>query len=144
VENGVHVDVAVPRGSEPIAFSFPLRLNGSQGVWLFPFARETTVALESEWPNPSFQGSWLPVEREITREGFKATWRVPYLGRNYPQVWTDSDVLMQSPPQLRVLPVPPSMPIACPRGIKWQDSCTVTFAATGPSVLTRLRVHLSI
>ncbi|HEX4999946.1 MAG TPA: cell envelope integrity protein CreD, partial [Terriglobia bacterium] len=60
----------------------------SSGVYLVPFAEETTVHLTSNSPNPSFQGSWLPTDRNVSdKEGFDATWKVSYLGRNYPQSW---------------------------------------------------------
>ena len=29
----------------------------------------------------------MPVERSVGPEGFSATWRIPHLGRNYPQSW---------------------------------------------------------
>ena len=67
-------------------FSFELALNGSSGVYLVPFAEQTTVQL-LRFAAPEFQGSWLPTERSVSQEGFDATWKVSYLGRNYPQSW---------------------------------------------------------
>jgi inner membrane protein len=91
--NGIHVDVSIsPGGAAAIPFAFPLRLNGSGGVWLAPTARDTEVTLASSWPSPSFQGNWLPTERDVGKAGFTSTWRIPYLGRNYPQVWTHLNV----------------------------------------------------
>lgn len=145
-QNGIHVDVAVPRGTAPIPFSFPLRLHGSQGVWLVPFARETTATLESAWPNPSFQGSWLPVEREITDSGFKATWRIPYLGRNYPQMWTQSEApteaVAASSFGVRLVPAVDAHRMS-ERSIKYAGLFVLlTFAAIWiVEVLARLRVH---
>jgi inner membrane protein len=46
------------------------------------------VKIISDWPHPSFQGSVLPSERTITDSGFEASWSVPNLARNYPQLWT--------------------------------------------------------
>jgi inner membrane protein len=85
---GIHAPLAgVPRAST-FDFSFPLVLNGSVGAYFVPFGRETSVSLKSNWPDPSFQGNWLPSKRSVTAAGFEASWSIPFLGRNYPQGWT--------------------------------------------------------
>lgn len=85
---GIHAPVTMTATSTGAAFSFDLALNGSTGIYVVPFAEETTVQLNSNSPNPSFQGSWLPTNRNVSdKEGFDATWKVSYLGRNYPQSW---------------------------------------------------------
>jgi inner membrane protein len=84
---GIHALVDVPAGEQRIAFSFPLALNGSRAVYFSPFGRTTEVELASNYPHPSFQGNWLPVERTVSGDSFRAKWSIPYLGRNYPQAW---------------------------------------------------------
>ena len=84
---GIHAPISVTASNVAAPFSFELALNGSSGVYLVPFAEQTTVQLTSNSPHPSFQGSWLPTERSVSDEGFDATWEVSYLGRNYPQSW---------------------------------------------------------
>lgn len=84
---GIHAPVVVSPEGTGAPFSFTLSLNGSSGVFLAPFAEETMVQLTSNSPNPSFQGSWLPTDRNVSDQGFDATWKVSYLGRNYPQSW---------------------------------------------------------
>jgi inner membrane protein len=85
---GIHAPIAVTAANVAAPFSFELALNGSSGVYLVPFAEETTVQLTSNSPHPSFQGSWLPTDRSVSdQDGFDATWKVSYLGRNYPQSW---------------------------------------------------------
>ncbi len=86
--SGVHAPVAVTLADTGFKFSFPLALNGSLAVYFVPFAENTSVQLVSNSRNPDFQGSWLPVERTISPNGFDATWRISYLGRNYAQSWT--------------------------------------------------------
>lgn len=66
-------------------FSFNLNINGSRNLQFLPFGKETNVELKSNWNNPSFEGSFLPDEREITNNGFVAKWKVLQLNRNYPQ-----------------------------------------------------------
>ena len=84
---GIHAVVGLADGVQRVQFSFPLSLNGSLGVYLAPFAQNTTVELQSNYGHPSFQGNWLPVERSVSDAAFKAKWSIPFLGRNYPQAW---------------------------------------------------------
>jgi inner membrane protein len=85
---GVHARVGVPDEGDPIAFSFPLALNGSRAISFAPFGQTTVVELESNYPHPSFQGNWLPSERTVTDASFTAKWSIPFLGRNFPQAWS--------------------------------------------------------
>jgi inner membrane protein len=69
-------------------FDITLRLKGSEGIYFSPVGKTTRVTLTSPWNAPSFQGNFLPSEREISEEGFSASWVVTHLNRNFPQVWT--------------------------------------------------------
>ena len=71
-----------------VTFSIPLDFNGSDGVFFAPFGVQNEVTLKSNWPDPAFRGSFLPAERSVRPDGFDATWRVSYYGRDYPQSWT--------------------------------------------------------
>lgn len=84
---GIHAVVGVADAKEQFAFSFPLSLNGSGGVYLTPFGKNTVVGLQSNYGSPSFQGNWLPSDRTVTNAGFQSRWSIPFLGRNYPQAW---------------------------------------------------------
>ncbi len=69
-------------------FTLALNINGSQGFFFSPFGKTTDVNIVSDWPHPSFRGNVLPDEHQVAKDGFKATWSVPHLARNYPQLWT--------------------------------------------------------
>ncbi len=84
---GIHAVVGLAEAKQRFKFSFPLSLNGSRGVYLTPFGKNTVVGLQSNYGSPSFQGNWLPSERTVTSAGFQARWSIPFLGRNYPQAW---------------------------------------------------------
>jgi len=68
-------------------YSFDINLKGSKELNFIPLGKETNVKLTSNWNNPSFDGAFLPDEREITNNGFSAKWNVLYLNRDYPQKW---------------------------------------------------------
>src|SRR5262245_4685786 len=93
--NGIHADVAANPTTSRFAFSFPLAVNGSVSAAFAPFAETTTVELRSNSPHPNFQGAWLPIERNISADGFTARWSVPSLGRAYPQAWTSTSSLKE-------------------------------------------------
>ena len=74
-------------GTSPYSFSFDLQLQGSQFLGFIPLGKETDVNLRSNWADPSFSGSFLPDTREVTKDGFTASYKILELNRNYPQFW---------------------------------------------------------
>jgi inner membrane protein len=79
------------RESETIPFRLELTLNGSGAIRFAPVGAQNAVKLSSPWPDPSFQGAFLPSERKVTHDGFEAAWQVSCYGRDYAQQWTDQD-----------------------------------------------------
>lgn len=67
-----------------------LVLNGSSGLQIAPIGIQNNVALNSSWQDPSFNGAFLPMQRELSEQGFKAQWQISYYGRNYPQLWSET------------------------------------------------------
>ncbi len=68
------------------AFALEIGVNGAETFAVAATGRTTRFSLSSDWPDPSFFGTFLPDEREITEEGFSASWTVPHLARSLPQV----------------------------------------------------------
>ncbi len=62
-----------------LEFQLDYDLAGTGAIGWTPLADETIVTLESSWPHPSFGGSFLPRTRQVTSQGFEATWSVPSL-----------------------------------------------------------------
>ncbi len=60
----------------PIATDFAYAFRGNGWLTLAPRAGDTTWTARSSWPNPSFQGGFLPATRQIDAKGFTATYRV--------------------------------------------------------------------
>ena len=85
---GVHAPVKLAAG-EGKEFALELGLNGSGALRVLPLGRQTDVKLVSTWADPSFDGAYLPAEREVGPAGFSAAWRVSYYGRSFPQQWTE-------------------------------------------------------
>ena len=73
--------------SDRIAFEFDLTLAGTQVLDFLPLARVTDVSMRSPWPNPSFDGAFLPDKRSIDASGFESHWQVLDLNRPFGQRW---------------------------------------------------------
>lgn len=56
-----------------------LELVGTERLSIVPLGGNTTVEMTSSWPHPSFAGRFLPSEREVTKNGFTARWRLSSL-----------------------------------------------------------------
>jgi len=85
------VTIALPDLSEltesTFDFGMDINLQGSQNISFTPLGKTTDIKISSEWPDPSFNGSFLPDDREVSESGFSAQWKVLQLNRNYPQSW---------------------------------------------------------
>lgn len=67
-------------------FTINLNLRGSKELGFLPLGEQTKVTLTSNWDEPSFVGSFLPENHEISDSNFTANWHVSSLNRNYPQI----------------------------------------------------------
>jgi inner membrane protein len=83
--NGVHAPL--PNldsvNGQRLDFAFALKLQGTEQLAVTPVGRETLVLLHSDWPHPSFVGAFLPVQREVSDKGFKATWQTSFFATNF-------------------------------------------------------------
>lgn len=66
-------------------------LAGTRSLGLLPTARQTTANLAATWPDPGFDGAFLPVSREVGGQGFSAQWKVLDFNRRIPQHWREGD-----------------------------------------------------
>ena len=80
---------------QPIEFSVKLKLAGTQSLQLLPLARTTEVAMHAPWPDPSFIGAALPLERTVNAQGFSARWHMLDLNRKFGQSWHASDARIE-------------------------------------------------
>lgn len=68
-----------------VSFALHLKINGSKQLRFVPIGKETQVQLSSNWNSPSFNGQFLPEEKEITTDGFRAKWTILDLNRDFEQ-----------------------------------------------------------
>ncbi len=81
---GVHAELPElnPLNTIHLSYEVRLRLMGTSRLEIAPLAEETHVHMQSDWPHPSFQGQYLPVEHHISDQGFEAHWRTTYFSTN--------------------------------------------------------------
>jgi inner membrane protein len=58
-----------------------LRFSGAQRIAVLAYGKATQLRVEGDWPNPGFDGGFLPVKRNVTKSGFEAQWSVPFIAR---------------------------------------------------------------
>jgi inner membrane protein len=77
--------------TEQIPFSFTMTLAGTERFAVLPLARETDLHAESAWPDPGFDGGFLPATRRVDANGFEAEWQVLDLNRALAQRWREGE-----------------------------------------------------
>lgn len=78
-------------------FSFDLDLRGSSELNFMHIGKATSVKVEGAWNDPSFTGRYLPEQPEISKDGFSATWKMPYFNRPFPQQWVEENTILHKP-----------------------------------------------
>lgn len=135
------VPAAVVDAAGPVRVNLALELVGTGALDVAPVADATSVALASDWPHPSFQGRFLPIEREIGPQGFKASWRLSALASSAPRD------LLEGADQVETFSVgfidPVDAYVLGDRATKYGVLFVLlTFVGVGlVEVLRRLRVH---
>jgi inner membrane protein len=77
---GVHVsNLAAPNAK--FNASSRLHFSGAQRIAVLAWGKSTQVNEQGDWPNPGFDGGFLPVSRTVTPSGFTARWSVPFIAR---------------------------------------------------------------
>jgi inner membrane protein len=90
VESKIDLSRFFQEGTLP--FSVEMVLAGSQSVAFLPDAARTQAGLQAAWPDPQFQGAFLPARYAIDAHGFTAQWQVLALNRSFAQNWIDCQV----------------------------------------------------
>ncbi|UTW44952.1 cell envelope integrity protein CreD [bacterium SCSIO 12696] len=75
---GVHADLPVNVLSETSTWQFDIKLllQGTSRFALVPLAHNNQLSLAGDWPHPSFDGHFLPLDRAVEEARFNAEWQV--------------------------------------------------------------------
>lgn len=72
-------NVMLPEGVQlgsKLKFKMNLLMKGINSLSFLPTGNVTNINVESAYPSPAFKGDFLPNVREVTDNGFKASWSV--------------------------------------------------------------------
>ena len=63
--------------SPTIPFEITYKLRGANSFYFLPTANVNKFKISGNWSNPSFDGDFLPSERNVTSDKFSAEWSIP-------------------------------------------------------------------
>jgi inner membrane protein len=66
-------------------FEIKFSIKGSQSISFVPLAKDNSFHIYSKWTNPNFSGAFLPDTKEITKDGFDASWKINYMASGISQ-----------------------------------------------------------
>jgi inner membrane protein len=72
-------DVAQPNAA--FQLSAALRFSGAQRLAVLAYGKTSHLTVEGDWPNPSFDGTFLPIKRAVSPNGFSGEWQIPFIAR---------------------------------------------------------------
>lgn len=106
-EQNMFVPIDLKGTSTKGQFTIRLDMRGSKALTVFPTADETAIAAKGAWPDPSFDGGFLPEQREVDQQAFSASWHLPSFGRKFPKQWVGAKKALYNPLSLhREFPEP--------------------------------------
>ncbi|WP_447726734.1 cell envelope integrity protein CreD [Sphingomonas koreensis] len=89
---------ATPLKERAIVAEFSFALRGHSVIALAPRAGATRWTITSPWQHPSFTGGFLPESRDVTADGFTATYKISNLALGTTLVTTsDAAVELRAP-----------------------------------------------
>jgi inner membrane protein len=88
--SGITFPASFTGENKKISYSINIKLSGSEELSFIPVGKTTRVMIQSPWTAPGFRGNFLPSERTINDQGFRAEWLITNLNRNFPQVWSEN------------------------------------------------------
>ncbi len=87
MSQGIHAPLPLitNQDQQQYSFEFDINLRGMEHLSFSPVADNAQVSITSDWPHPSFNGRYLPEQRQISAAGFTSNWRVSSLSSDIDQ-----------------------------------------------------------
>ncbi|CQH45297.1 cell envelope integrity protein CreD [Yersinia frederiksenii] len=80
---GVHVPLTLAQIQQgKFDIDFKLTLIGTNSLSVVPVGRNSELTLQSNWPHPNFIGEFLPMQRKVDENGFRAHWSSNWLANS--------------------------------------------------------------
>ncbi len=88
--SGLVINLDLEEEHQNINFTCNLALKGSKGMFFSPIGKTTRVNLKGDWTSPSFQGDFIPENRQVNEKGFEGEWKVLHFNRPFAQEFVNS------------------------------------------------------
>jgi len=72
---------ALARPNTHFTVTSSLRFSGAQRIAVLSYGKTTHLSIQGDWPNPGFDGGFLPIARKSSQGAFSAEWSVPFIAR---------------------------------------------------------------
>jgi len=72
---------ALARPNTHFTVTSSLQFSGAQRIAVLSYGKTTHLSIQGDWPNPGFDGGFLPIARKLTQGAFSADWSVPFIAR---------------------------------------------------------------
>lgn len=81
---GIHARLPAPQAGDVLSLDTRLdvALAGTESLAIAPVGGRNDIAIASAWPHPRFAGAFLPRNRDVGPDGFRAEWQVSSLASN--------------------------------------------------------------
>ena len=66
-------------------FNMNITYNGSNKISIVPIGKNTVAKMTSNWNSPNFNGNFIPINKEISKKGFTANWKILHFNRPFSQ-----------------------------------------------------------
>lgn len=88
IENSLVAPINISMSKTTVGtFDIQIDLQGAEHLSLAPLGKENRINIKGNWPNPSFDGAYLPTSRGVNTDGFNASWSIQSFDRGLPQQW---------------------------------------------------------
>jgi inner membrane protein len=94
--SAIHANIEIDPSTNRLSFDAEIGVNGSEAIKYLPLASNTQVTVNSNWDSPGFVGLPLPAKREISENGFVATWKSTEYNRPFKDTWKDAEVQLST------------------------------------------------
>jgi len=90
--SAIHALVPLDKETSVYSFSIDFGINGTRNINYLPLAANATLKMTGDWADPGFIGFPIPLNREISNDGFTAEWKATEYNRPFKKMWQDNNV----------------------------------------------------
>lgn len=80
--NDVTYSKNITTSNKFIPFEINYKIRGLNKIYVVPQGQNNQISIEGDWNNPSFEGSFLPTSRSISKDKFESYWSVPSIANS--------------------------------------------------------------